>query len=332
MLVIGMFVIGGAEALENMRLGWQAQGSLGNQGAAKDDAANELNSRGSQWNDRDLRASSYDEGCRGNGLSRATSAITLARGFTICLLTALLVCAGTQAGEAATDRPTAGASNPATIPSDRLDVPWWAARHRSVLQRVSEGNVDLVFIGDSITQRLDDPRLRRLWDWYYGDRHAINLGFSGDTTANVLWRLEHGEIDGIDPKVVVLMIGLNNTGHLHERAPQVEQGINAVVQELETRLPKTHILLLGILPTGRPQLLDVTDGPVNADLARTYAHSDRVTFLNVGSVMMNGDHVDPMLYADRFQVHPSVTGQNRICIAIEPTLSHLLGDHQKPPL
>jgi lysophospholipase L1-like esterase len=270
-------------------------------------------------------ATSYDKGS-------PRTAVPLACGFAFCLLTGLLACAGTGAGEAATDPPKSEASNPATIPSGRLDVPWWAARHRAVLQRVSEGSVDLVFIGDSITQRLDDPRLSRLWNWYYGDRHAINLGFSGDTTANVLWRLEHGEIDVIDPKVVVLMIGVNNTGHLHERAPQVEQGINAVVQELETRLAQTHILVLGILPTGRPQLLDVTDDQVNADLAREYAHANRVTFLDVGRVMMDGDHVNPMLYADRFQVHPSIMGQDRICVAIEPVLSHLLGDHQKPPL
>jgi lysophospholipase L1-like esterase len=258
--------------------------------------------------------------------------VTVALCFAFIFLMALMVCANTSAGKAAVDLPTKKPANLATIPSDRLDVPWWAARHQSVLQRVREGRVDLVFIGDSITQRLDDPRLGRLWNWYYGDRQAINLGFSGDTTSNVLWRLENGEIDGINPKVVVLMIGVNNTGHLHEQAQQVEQGINAVVEVLKRRLPRANVLLLGILPTGRPQLLDVTDNPVNAYLAQNYAHTEGVTFLNVGSVMMNGDHVDPTLYADRFQVHPSITGQNRICIAIEPTLSHLLGDHTKPPL
>jgi beta-glucosidase len=91
---------------------------------------------------------------------------------------------------------------------------WWMPRHLAILERVRQGNVDLVFIGDSITHRWEEDG-KEVWNNYYGTRNAVNMGFSGDRTQNVLWRLEHGEITGISPKLVILMIGTNNNAQVN---------------------------------------------------------------------------------------------------------------------
>src|SRR3954469_8673018 len=113
----------------------------------------------------------------------------------------------------------AGLSNPAIVPTDRLSEGWWAERHESVLKQVKweRRDTQLLMIGDSITNNYDKPNppdedFKPTWQQFYEPRRALNLGFSGDTTAHVLWRLQHGEIDGIQPKVAVVLIGTNNTG------------------------------------------------------------------------------------------------------------------------
>jgi hypothetical protein len=101
-----------------------------------------------------------------------------------------------------------GAVNPAVIPVDRLSEPWWAERHEAVIQAVkAHPESQLLLIGDSITSNYDkaklpDEEFHPTWKQFYEPRKSLNLGFSGDTTANVLWRLDHGEIDGLQPKVL----------------------------------------------------------------------------------------------------------------------------------
>ena len=99
---------------------------------------------------------------------------------------------------------------------DRVCVSWpqprngdWMTRHDSFNQRVQQGKVDLIFIGDSITAGWEGAG-KDVWQKYYAKRNAVNLGIGGDQTQHVLWRLDHGNIDGISPKLAVLMIGTNN--------------------------------------------------------------------------------------------------------------------------
>ena len=119
--------------------------------------------------------------------------------------------------EAPPPPPQAGAGNPAIAPVDRLRESWWAQRHNAVLAQVKANpNIGLVLLGDSITQNYEkakapDENFQPAWQRFYGSRTALNAGFSGDRTEHVLWRLEHGEIDGIRPRAVVLLIGTNNT-------------------------------------------------------------------------------------------------------------------------
>jgi len=110
------------------------------------------------------------------------------------------------------------ASNPAVVPADRMHEKWWADRHNAILEQIhSHPDTNLVLIGDSITSNYDkanppDENFQPTWNQFYALRKTLNLGFSGDTTANVMWRLHHGELDGIHPEVAIVLIGTNNTG------------------------------------------------------------------------------------------------------------------------
>jgi lysophospholipase L1-like esterase len=132
------------------------------------------------------------------------------------------------------------------VPLSSLD--WWFKKHESLNARVKQGNVDLIFIGDSITNGWDNEG-RDVWATFYGRRNAVNLGISCDRTQNVLWRLDHGNIDGISPKLAIVMIGSNNSSR--SKPEEIPEGIKAVVQRLRTKLPATKVLLLAIFPRGK---------------------------------------------------------------------------------
>ena len=106
--------------------------------------------------------------------------------------------------------------------------PWWKDRHEEKLALAKQGGWELVFLGDSITHGWERNG-KSTWDKYYGARKAINLGFGGDRTEHVLWRLEHGEFDGYKPRVVVIMIGTNNTGHDMHPPEAIAAGIEKIV-------------------------------------------------------------------------------------------------------
>ena len=109
----------------------------------------------------------------------------------------------------------------AATPISRMDLSWWRARHEAKLEELQSRRVDLIFLGDSITQDYEvtgPPDWRDfepVWQHFYGGRNAVNLGFNGDATSHLLWRIENGEVAGIAPKVAVILIGANNLGRLH---------------------------------------------------------------------------------------------------------------------
>ena len=137
--------------------------------------------------------------------------------------------------------------NTAVIPLPRDQQKGWMERHEAINARVKQGNVDLLFIGDSITEGWEGDG-KRVWGQFYGRRNAVNAGISSDRTQNVLWRLDHGNVDGISPKLAVLLIGTNTMG---ESPEQICEGIKAVVDKLREKLPKTKVLVLAILPRGK---------------------------------------------------------------------------------
>lgn len=261
-------------------------------------------------------------------------------------LAALALCAGLVAGSVHTAAAAAGAGDAAiaTTPADRLGEAWWAQRHQQVLAQVrAHADAPLLLIGDSITHNYDkatlpDENFQPTWQTFYGARGALNLGFSGDATEHVLWRLEHGEVDGLRPKVAMLLIGTNNTGHEGQSAAQTVLGIGAVLVSLQRRLPDMRILLLGLLPSDVSADKSARDAEVNRQLAVRYGEHPRVTYLDIGSVLLKDGKLDNDLFYDpRLRpagraLHPDTRGQRRLAEAIEPTLAKLLGEPPRVPL
>jgi lysophospholipase L1-like esterase len=228
----------------------------------------------------------------------------------------------------------------AATPLSRMDLPWWRARFEQKQNELRAGRVELVFYGDSITEDYEKSGpepwrdFRPVWNHFYGDRHAINLGFKGDATAHLLWRLDHGEADGIAPKVAVVLIGANNFGRVHWSAEATLAGIDADVAAIRRHLPGTKILLLGVLPSDRSAWVTEMTLAVNRALAERYRNGGDVTYLDLSPVFEKNGVLDRSLFLDPLltppepPLHPSAEGQRRMAEAIEPTLSALLGDRR----
>lgn len=235
----------------------------------------------------------------------------------------------------------AAPANIAVVPISRMDQGWWRARFQEKQAELRHGPVDLLWIGDSITQNWerDGPEPWRTfqpaWQHFYGDRHAVNLGFKGDSTCHLLWRLEHGELDGISPRGVVLLIGANNFGHIHTDAKQTFAGIQTVLAEIHRRLPATHILLLGVLPSIRSSWVTENTTRLNDEL-RQFAISapSYVSYVDVGTLLRHDGAVDASRFLDPHltppdpPLHPTAQTQEQIAAMIEPYVAHMLGDHQ----
>ena len=143
----------------------------------------------------------------------------------------------------------AAADNPAIKAAPREGG--WVNRHKAFVERAAKGNVDVLFVGDSITQGWEGAG-KDVWKDQFESWKPMNLGIGGDQTQHVLWRITEGkELEGIDPKVVVMMIGTNNAGR--DTAEQIAEGNEYIVKEFRKQRPKAKILLLGVFPrTGTP--------------------------------------------------------------------------------
>ncbi len=135
--------------------------------------------------------------------------------------------------------------NTATTPAPR--DPKWVQRHDGFVKIAKQGGVDLLFLGDSITDGWRGGG-KDIWEKNYAPLKAANFGIGGDRTQHVLWRLQNGELDGIKPKLAVLMIGTNNLSSNSDE--EIVDGIKAIIAELHKRTPETKLLLLGIFPRG----------------------------------------------------------------------------------
>ena len=235
--------------------------------------------------------------------------------------------------------------NPAVIPTDRLSESWWAGRHKAVLEAVkAHPDTPLLLLGDSITNNYDkanppDENFYPIWKQFYERRKALNLGFSGDTTANLRWRIDHGEVEGLHPKAVVLLIGTNNTSsRMNHTAEETESGIDAIVADLEERLPQAKILIVGILPSELSDEKTRRDRAINQYLAICYSENPRIAYLDIGSIFYRNGALNTALFYDPRlpqrgnALHPDSNGQRMMAEAIEPTLAKLMEDQPRLPL
>jgi len=221
----------------------------------------------------------------------------------------------------------AHAANSATTPAQR-ENPGWLKKHEAINARVREGNVDLLWIGDSIVEHWAGVG-KSVWARYYEPRHAANLGIGGDCTEHVLWRLDHGNIDNISPKLAIVMIGQNN-GH-HNTADEIGEGVVAIVNELRAKLPETKILLLAIFFRGEKMNEERLRLARASEIASKTADGKHVFYLDVNRIFLNPDGSIPKQLMPDFE-HPSLEGHRVWAEAIEPKVAELLGDTPIKPV
>ncbi|HNY26060.1 MAG TPA: platelet-activating factor acetylhydrolase IB subunit [Candidatus Sumerlaeota bacterium] len=235
------------------------------------------------------------------------------------------------------EQPKPVKTHSAVTPVSRPDV-WWNERHEAILKRLKEGKVDLLFIGDSITHSWEkspthawENNGEEIWMKYYAPRHAVNLGFSGDRTQHVLWRLDHGEVDGISPKLAVLMIGSNNSWYDYNTAEEIADGILAIIEKLHAKLPDTKLLVLGIFPRDeKPCAQRAKNQKANARVAQYVATETAkgnkwLHYLDLESKFLQPDGTLPKEIMPDF-LHPNAKGYQIWAEAMEPKIVELMGE------
>lgn len=230
----------------------------------------------------------------------------------------LIGCLGTLLG-------SAGLAADASAPQARQGP--FLQRHEAYLQRGRSGPIGLLFLGDSITEHWNN--VPWIWDHFYGADQPANFGSSGDTTGNVIWRIEHGELDGIKPRVVVLLIGTNNTAT--DSADAIAAAEAKIVGMIRERIPDARVLLLAIFPRGPRNLAggkpDDDVGrmkvirAVNERLARL-DDGKHVRFLDIGAKFLGDDgSISRSILSDR--LHPTAAGYEIWASAMQPLLRKL---------
>jgi len=210
------------------------------------------------------------------------------------------------------------ASNPAVQATSRMNQNWFSARHEQKLAQKAQGPVDLVYLGDSITHNWESAG-KDVWAKYYGNRNALNLGYGGDHTEHVIWRItEGGELDGISPKLVILMIGTNNVGHHAATPAQTVEGIKKILAILGEKAPQAKVLLLAVFPRSANPTDDlrVKVNEINAGLP-ALADNQRVFFLDFGKKFLAEDGTLPKAIMGDF-LHPGAAGYEIWAQEVEP--------------
>lgn len=232
------------------------------------------------------------------------------------------------------------APNPATIPVPQRGM---ESRHVEKVAAVRAHRYDLLMIGDSITHQFDDAEFQSVWRQFYAPRNALDLGFGGARTENILWNLANGQLTNQSPKVVTLLIGTNNADDVNYPsvypAEEIAEGTAAIVKLLREKLPETKILLLRTFP--RQNLYSNPDGSERGsvrqradtvlkagELTKRLADDKHVFYLDLNSVFLLPDGaLDPTLMPDL--LHPSPAGALAWARAMEPMLSKLFGDKSR---
>ena len=235
-------------------------------------------------------------------------------------LALVLAAAALRADQATADRPVRR-----TDENSRL-------AHAQLLEKARRGRIDVYFAGDSITRRwgaTDYPDLLAHWRQTFFGWNAANFGWGGDTTHNVLWRLLDGELDGVNPKVIVLQAGTNNLARVTAAdgrasvAAEVAGGIRAILDVMRAKAPAATIVLTAIFPRGdRPELMPIiTD--INARIA-AFANGKAIRFLNVNDRLADasGTLIEGVMGDG---LHPTTKGYQVWADGLTPLLTELLG-------
>jgi len=203
--------------------------------------------------------------------------------------------------------------------------------HAQLLDKAKRGRIDVYFEGDSIVRRwgaLDYPELLANWRANFLGWHAANYGWGADRTENILWRLEHGELDGVNPKVIVLLAGTNNVGTQardEQTAAQIARGIKAIVDICRQKAPTATIVLTAIFPRNDNLAVMTTINRINQTIAGL-ADGSRVRFLTINDRLADADgRLFDGVLNERDKLHPTIKGYQIWADALKPILRELLG-------
>jgi lysophospholipase L1-like esterase len=216
--------------------------------------------------------------------------------------------------------------------------------HAQLLEKAKKGHIDVYFEGDSITRRwgaTDYPELLANWKRNFLGWNAANFGWGADTIQNILWRLNNGELDGVNPKVLVLLAGTNNVGRTvpaggdEAIVADITKGIKAILDTMRAKAPNATLIVMAIFPRNDNIAVMPTINKINANIAK-FADGKKVRYLNVNDRLADKDGrlFSGMMNPDG--LHPAIKGYQVWADALKPLLTELLGppakeDHAPPP-
>lgn len=212
--------------------------------------------------------------------------------------------------------------------------------HEQLLEKAKRGGIDVYFLGDSITRRwgaVDYPEFLAHWRTNFFGWNAANFGWGSDKVRHILWRVTNGELDGVNPKVIVILAGTNDLGPNppdDDHIAAVTRGLKKLVDACRDKAPGATLILTGILPRGENLALTPAINRINASLA-AMADGKRVRYLNINARLADneGNLFDGMM-GDK--VHPTLKGYQVWADALKPVFTEVLGppaatDHAPPP-
>jgi lysophospholipase L1-like esterase len=237
----------------------------------------------------------------------------------------MLLAACAAHGASAQDAPAARPGCALNAAPRAVEYPWmsvarWHEMFDAQVARAAQGNIDVMFVGDSLTEMWPKP----VWDANFGAMKAANFGIGGDHTGNVLWRLQHPAIATLTPKLVVLMIGVNNINLCSEQPEQVFAGIQAVVAKLRAQYPSARILLNAVLPEGqKPDAPERQKVLALNKMVKTLGDGKTVFFHDYGARFVAPDGTLSAALQPDF-LHMSEQGYRLFAAAIRPDIEALL--------
>jgi len=235
------------------------------------------------------------------------------------------------------------AQAPADQPAPRTDQNSLTA-HAQLLEKAKHGRIDVYFEGDSITRRwgaTDYPELLANWNRNFFGWNAADFGWGADTIQNILWRLANGELDGVNPKIIVLLAGTNNVGNTvppvgdEAKVADITKGLKATLDILRAKAPNATIIATAIFPRNDNRAVMPTIDKINLNLSKL-ADGQTIRYLNINARLADPDGklFDGMMNADK--LHPAIPGYQAWADALKPIFAELLGppgteDHAPPP-
>ena len=247
----------------------------------------------------------------------------------------------TGSTNAAPRQPMRGYRAGADNPSPRADNNSPRA-HEQMVEKAKQGGIDVYFVGDSITRRwgTKDPQYHEMlenWTTNFFGWNAGDFGWGADATQNILWRLENGELDGVNPKIIVILAGINNVGMNpggEEKVADITRGLQAIVKVAQEKAPVAVIILTGIFPRNDNLAVIPEINQINENLAKM-SDGKKIRYLNVNDKLADADgKLFPGMSRDR--LHPTVKGYQIWADALKPIFTEILGppaktDHAPPP-